>query len=69
MEERWLTVDDICQYLSVSKETVYKWIEKRNMPGHRVGRRWMFEKEELDDWVRSGSAADKAGVKPGQHQE
>ena len=25
----------------------------------RVGRRWMFKQNEVDDWVRSGSAADK----------
>lgn len=57
MEERWLTVDDICKYLNVSNETVYKWIEQRNMPGHRVGRRWMFKKEQVDAWVEAGGAA------------
>jgi excisionase family DNA binding protein len=43
----------------VSNETVYKWIEQRDMPGHRVGRRWMFKQNEVDEWVRSGGAADK----------
>ena len=59
MEERWLTVDDICKYLNVTNETVYRWIEQKNMPGHRVGRRWMFTKEEVDEWVRGGGAAEK----------
>lgn len=59
MDERWLTVEDICGYLNVSNETIYKWIEQRNMPAHRVGRRWMFKQSEVDDWVRSGGAADK----------
>ena len=59
MDERWLTVDDICKYLNVSNETTYKWIELRGMPGHRVGRRWMFKQDEVDEWVRSGQAADK----------
>ncbi|WP_457154790.1 helix-turn-helix domain-containing protein, partial [Mesorhizobium sp. P5_C1] len=40
--------------------TVYKWIEQRKMPAHRVGRRWMFKQGEVDDWVRSGGAADKS---------
>ena len=39
--------------------TVYKWIEQRAMPGHRVGRRWMFKQDEVDAWVRSGGAADR----------
>ena len=54
MDEIWLTVDDICNYLNVSNETVYKWIEQRAMPG----RRWMFKQDEVDEWVRSGGAAD-----------
>lgn len=58
MDERWLTVDDICKYLNLSNETIYKWIEQRDMPGHRVGRRWMFKQNEVDEWVRSGGAAD-----------
>ncbi len=59
MDERWLTVDDICKYMSVTNETVYKWIEQRGMPGHRIGRRWMFKKEEVDEWVRTGAAGQK----------
>ena len=59
MEDRWFTVEDICKYLKVRNEKVYKWIEQREMPGHRVGRRWMFKQNEVDDWVRSGGAAEK----------
>lgn len=58
MEDRWLTVDDISKYLSVTKDTIYKWIENRNMPAHKVGRKWMFQKSEVDEWVKSGKAAD-----------
>lgn len=58
MEDRWLKVSDICTYLNVSNETIYKWIDQRSMPGHRVGRRWMFKKNEVDEWVRTGGAAE-----------
>ena len=34
-EDRWLSVDEI---LGVSKDTVYKWIDKHGMPAHRMGR-------------------------------
>ncbi|WP_367174916.1 helix-turn-helix domain-containing protein [uncultured Desulfovibrio sp.] len=59
LDDRWLTVEEICAYLSVTNETVYKWIEHQQMPGHRVGRRWMFKKSEVDGWVKSGAAAAK----------
>jgi excisionase family DNA binding protein len=57
-EDRWLSVEDICTYLGVSKDTIYKWIDKKGMPAHRVGRLWKFRKEEVDQWVRSGGAAE-----------
>jgi len=59
MEDRWLAVDDVGKYLSVTKDTIYKWIDNRNMPAHKVGRKWMFQKSEIDEWVKSGKAADE----------
>ena len=55
-DNQWLTVDEICKYLNVTNETIYKWIETRHMPGHRVGRRWLFKQLEVDAWIRSGKA-------------
>jgi excisionase family DNA binding protein len=59
MEDRWLTVDDVSKYLSITKDTIYKWIDNRSMPAHKVGRKWMFQKTEIDEWVKSGKAADE----------
>jgi len=56
--EPYLTVQDVCQYLKISDESVYGWIKNTDIPAHRVGKRWLFEKAELDAWVKSGKAAD-----------
>ncbi|MEI6045088.1 MAG: helix-turn-helix domain-containing protein [Chloroflexota bacterium] len=56
MEDRWLSVNEICTYLGVGRDAVYKWIEMRNMPAHRAGRLWKFKKEEVDQWMRGGGA-------------
>jgi excisionase family DNA binding protein len=56
MEDRWLSVDEITEYLGVSRDTVYNWIATRDMPAHRVGRLWKFKKEAVDAWVQSGGA-------------
>ena len=56
MDDRWLSVEDICTYLGVSRDTVYKWIDKMGMPAHRAGRLWKFKKDEVDEWVKSGGA-------------
>ena len=57
MEDRWLSVDEIATYLGIKRETVYKWIDEKQMPAHKVGRLWKFRKDEVDAWVRSGDAA------------
>ena len=64
MDDRWLSVDEIADYLGVSKDTVYTWVSSKGMPGHRVGRFWKFKKAEIDDWVRAGGAATGAAQSP-----
>ena len=60
MEDRWLSVDEIAAYLGIKRDTVYKWISDKKMPAHRVGRLWKFRKEENDEWVKAGVAADNS---------
>jgi len=57
VEYRWLSVDEIAAYLGIKRDTVYKWIERKSMPAHKVGRLWKFKVLEVDEWVRAGSAA------------
>lgn len=56
MSDRWLSVEEIAEHLGVSKDTVYTWISKKNMPAHRVGRLWKFQKVEVDGWIKGGGA-------------
>jgi excisionase family DNA binding protein len=51
--DRWLSVDEVAQYLGVKRDTIYKWIQRRRMPAHKVSRLWKFRKQEVDDWVCS----------------
>ena len=54
MEDRWLSVDEIADHLGVKRDTVYRWISERQMPGHKIGRLWKFNRVEIDEWVRTG---------------
>ena len=57
MQDSWLSVDVIAAHLGVSRDTLYRWIERRKMPAHKVGRLWKFQKDEVNAWVRAGGAA------------
>ena len=60
--EKWVTLKEVQAYLGVRRETVLQWIAKRNLPAYKVGRLWKFKLTEVDDWVRSGGAAEDAPV-------
>ncbi len=55
-EDRWLSVEQIADYLGINRDTVYKWIERKDMPSHKVGRLWKFKKTQVDDWIEAGRA-------------
>lgn len=56
--EPYLTIQDVCGYLKITNESLYAWIKSTDIPAHRVGKRWLFDKSELDAWIKSGRAAD-----------
>lgn len=58
LETKWLTLVELCEYLKVSRETVFNWINKKNMPAHKAGRLWRFDASEVDAWIKSGGAAE-----------
>ena len=56
MTEPWASVDDIAGHLGVAKNSIYRWIDRRGLPAHRIGRLWKFKVSEVDEWVRAGGA-------------
>lgn len=58
IEDRWLSMPEICEHLGISSDTAWKWIEKKGMPDHKIGSLWKFIKDEVDDWVEFGQTAD-----------
>ena len=60
MPERWLSVDEIAAHLGVNPDTIYKWITRKRMPAHKVGKLWKFLASEIDGWVKGGLAGDES---------
>ena len=55
MNDRYLSVAEICTYLGIKRDTVYKWISKKQLPAHRIGKLWKFKISEVDEWVKRDS--------------
>lgn len=65
--EPWASVEDVAKHLGVAKDSVYRWIETRMLPAHRIGRLWKFKLSDVDEWVRAGGAdVDDAGAAKGR---
>ena len=58
--EKWVTLKEVQEHLGVGRETILQWIAKRNMPAYKVGRLWKFKLTEVDEWIRSGGAAENS---------
>ncbi len=54
--EPWVSVDEVANHLGVVQDSIYRWIEGRGLPAHRVGRLWKFKLSEVDAWVKAGGA-------------
>lgn len=52
--EKWVNLEDIAEYLSVSKDTVRAWMREGKLPINKAGKRYKFKISEVDEWLRSG---------------
>jgi len=57
-----MTVQDVAEYLNVDPKTVYRLVNRGDLPGFKVGGSWRFKKEDLDAWIakQKETAANKA---------
>jgi len=46
-----LTPKQLAEYLQLSPRTVYRLLERNELPGLRVGGQWRFRKSEVDYWL------------------
>ncbi len=50
-----MTVDEVADYLKLSKITVYKLTQKGEIPGFRIGSSWRYNREVIDEIARVGT--------------
>ena len=50
--DKIMTMDDLAEYLKISKSTLYKLAVENKLPGTKIGKRWRFHKDAIDAWVK-----------------
>lgn len=48
----WLTLDELSQYLKVSRAYLYKAAQEGQIPAKKVGRSWRFDRNEVDQSIK-----------------
>lgn len=46
-----MTVNDISEYLRISKTSVYRLVRERKIPVSRIGRHLRFRRGVIDEWL------------------
>ncbi|MCG3175973.1 MAG: hypothetical protein MOGMAGMI_00911 [Candidatus Omnitrophica bacterium] len=45
--DKALTTEDACHFLSISRQTLYKLVKSKRIPGRKVGENYRFLKSDL----------------------
>ncbi len=52
MADRWLTLEETATYLGMGKTVLYALARDGRIPATKIGKKWTFDRTELDKWVR-----------------
>lgn len=70
MEDTFLSIEEVVEYLKIPKSTIYKLSQKGQIPSLKIGKQLRFRKSSLDKWLiekEQGSLVVESGV-PNQKQ-
>ena len=50
-----MNIRQASEYLGVSADTLYKYVNEQKIPAFKLGNRWRFKKSKLDQWMEEKS--------------
>jgi excisionase family DNA binding protein len=57
MVNKYVSLNELAEYLGVSRKMLYRWAIDGKMPGYKVGRIWRFDRDEIDRSIKEGKLA------------
>lgn len=52
MDKNFITFSEAGKLLRLSRQTIHRFIARREIPSYKIGGRRLFDKEELVEWVK-----------------
>jgi len=56
-----MTIDELADYLKISKSTLYHLVRRGEVPGTKIGRHWRFKREAIERWLETSERKDANG--------
>jgi excisionase family DNA binding protein len=53
-EKRFFDVQNLADYIHLSKSCIYKMVSNKSIPHIKLGTRTLFERNQIDNWVING---------------
>jgi excisionase family DNA binding protein len=60
LEWKVLTIPEVSEYLRVSRKTIYRMLQRRDIPAFRLGGDWRINIEDLERWIKRESQTEEA---------
>ena len=54
-----LTTKELAEYLKLTEVTIYKYVNEGKIPGFKIGSRWRFDKDQIDDLLKNEEDVEK----------
>jgi len=54
-----MSVEETAKFLKLPKTTIYKYVKNKTIPGFKIGKKWRFERNTLEEWLKVQMASQK----------
>jgi DNA repair protein RadD len=69
MESKWLTSEEAAEHLGMGKTKLYALSQSGKLPVSKVGKKWMYEEQLLNQWLRANKSFETYFVETVAHIE
>lgn len=52
MEKRFININELSQYIGLTKGTLYVWVCQKKIPYLKLGKLVKFDLREIEDWMK-----------------